>query len=452
MKSNLIIFLLLIIIFICLIYLIANIHITERYYYKEINSSDILKNAFDNNTSTKYDQFSICEQWSQNYYNDTNYAIKYEEGKPPIKLVKDGVTYKYLKDKCPVILNKQMIEELKTNILQPFRCHNDYNHHNEIQSNSNINLCYSGPPQPYIRDYFYHWDTPSKDGCTIRDNILYENAKLDNNGNKIIQYKNDSCTPNTGAWSTYFDNYNKVYNTANKLDVDHTVPLKNAWISGAYNWKPWQLKAYANDVTLGHLEILEKDKNTSKGQKSYNNWSPKKHTITTPLNIECQYAADYAAVKHRWNLNVTKEELLDLENRLIDPNHYCNKTLPKAQVFFNKNNIDDTLGIGKSLKESLNYPEKIEIYGSNNNKKDNINYTDSIKNNINNYMYCNTNEDNKIIKPKQREIIKKKLYNEIKNNPSIFGIKNFDYFNYIKDNLDKNNICNIIYNYTKVIN
>uniref|UniRef100_UPI0036F2F4DB GmrSD restriction endonuclease domain-containing protein n=1 Tax=Bacillus mycoides TaxID=1405 RepID=UPI0036F2F4DB len=55
-----------------------------------------------------------------------------------------------------------------------------------------------------------------------------------------------NCVLTGGTWySPYDDQY---LDSAKKLDVDHLVPLAEAWDSGALAWTPAEREAYANDL------------------------------------------------------------------------------------------------------------------------------------------------------------------------------------------------------------
>jgi hypothetical protein len=127
------------------------------------------------------------------------------------------------------------------------------------------------------------------------------------------------------------------------------------------------------------------------------------------------------------------ENLVDNKLNDILINGKC-KEIPKAEINY----------IGKSLNESFTDPEKIEIFGNNDNLYNQLN---NIKNVIDNYIYCKTIDENtNILSKKNRKIILSNLKNKIKNNPLEFGIKNLDYFNKKKNSLGKNKVCNILYN------
>ncbi len=316
----------------------------------------------------------VCREWSKKYYSKDR--RKYESDDE----------YKRLRQECPVVLNTQMLKDMEKNVVKPKQCIRNYRIKEEPLI-SNKDMCYRLPNFEYERDYFLQgFDSPIKDGCTTRDNLLYtENKgnikyKLDKNGNVL-------CKPISGEWTTSFDNHAKVYTNPTEIEVDHTVPLKHVWDNGGWNWKSWQLKAYANDSTPGHLNLMEKTLNSSKKENSIDTWLP------SELNtINCQYSADYAAVKHRWNIPSRDDEFNKLKRYLTTDKYDCERTLPSSPIG----------NLGHNLQLSELHPNQLAIFGSN--TEPNIKYRESIQAVPSYYNYCystgnlSTNESSKSTK------------------------------------------------------
>ena len=51
-----------------------------------------------------------------------------------------------------------------------------------------------------------------------------------------------------GSWYSAFDGTETM--DPSKFDVDHMVPLKEAWDSGAWEWDPERRQAFANDMSI----------------------------------------------------------------------------------------------------------------------------------------------------------------------------------------------------------
>jgi len=76
----------------------------------------------------------------------------------------------------------------------------------------------------YDRSLFKHWIDADKDGCDTRAEVLIEEA--------IVKPKvGPKCKLTGGKWLSAYDG--KTVINSSLLDVDHMVPLAEAWRSGA---------------------------------------------------------------------------------------------------------------------------------------------------------------------------------------------------------------------------
>ncbi|GAA5705933.1 hypothetical protein Save01_06787 [Streptomyces avermitilis] len=88
----------------------------------------------------------------------------------------------------------------------------------------------------YEPSKFKHWTDADKDNCNTRAEVLLTEAVT-------APLQGPNCTLTGGNWySPYDDQY---LDSAKKLDVDHLVPLAEAWDSGAAAWTPKEREAYA---------------------------------------------------------------------------------------------------------------------------------------------------------------------------------------------------------------
>ena len=98
---------------------------------------------------------------------------------------------------------------------------------------------------------------------------------------------------------------------AGSLDIDHLVPLSNAFRSGAWAWDDTQRSRYANDLDdPEQLVAVELGANRSKGDSGPEEWQP-----PNP-DTWCAYAQSWLRVKARWQLTVTPAELSILQDML----------------------------------------------------------------------------------------------------------------------------------------
>ncbi|WP_241977831.1 cell wall-binding repeat-containing protein [Cryobacterium sp. TMS1-13-1] len=94
-----------------------------------------------------------------------------------------------------------------------------------------------------------------------------------------------------------------MWTNPSDVDIDHMVPLSEAWKSGAYAWTAEQRRAYANDLGLGASLVAVTDNvNQSKGDSDPASWMPPASSVT------CRYATDWVLVKYRWNLSIDSAE------------------------------------------------------------------------------------------------------------------------------------------------
>lgn len=140
----------------------------------------------------------------------------------------------------------------------------------------------------YERSLFKLWVDADSDGCNTREEVLIEEA--------IVKPKiGKSCTLTGGMWLSPYDGVKT--SKASSLDIDHLVPLSEAWRSGAWSWSAEQRQAFANDLEDPRALIaVSLGQNRSKGDKDPAQWLPPKGV--------CTYIADWISMKARYQLSV----------------------------------------------------------------------------------------------------------------------------------------------------
>ena len=151
----------------------------------------------------------------------------------------------------------------------------------------------------YSREKFPHWINQGND-CDTREVVL----KRDGSGVK----ENSECHPTSGKWVSKYDD--KTFTDPDGLDIDHLVPLANAWRSGAATWSTARREAFANDLKDPQLIAVSASSNRSKGDQDPSQWKPPSEAFW------CQYARDWIAVKYRWHLTITSAEKSALTDML----------------------------------------------------------------------------------------------------------------------------------------
>jgi hypothetical protein len=150
----------------------------------------------------------------------------------------------------------------------------------------------------YSREKFPHWRSTGSN-CDVRDSVL----KRD--GTKV---KLSGCNVVAGTWKSVYDG--KTLTSPTQADIDHLVPLANAWRSGAASWTTDKRGDFANDLTDPQLVAVSASSNRSKGDQDPSTWKP------TATSSWCEYAEDWIAVKTHWKLSVTDKEVSALEDML----------------------------------------------------------------------------------------------------------------------------------------
>ena len=146
----------------------------------------------------------------------------------------------------------------------------------------------------YNRALFKHWIDADKDGCDTRAEVLIEEA--------VTKPKVGSkCLLTGGKWLSAYDG--KSVSKSSDLDVDHMVPLAEAWDSGAQAWDAKKREVYANDQTdPRHLIAVTGASNRSKSDRDPAEWMPTNKAYT------CEYLVNWISIKVRWSLSVDKKE------------------------------------------------------------------------------------------------------------------------------------------------
>ncbi len=150
----------------------------------------------------------------------------------------------------------------------------------------------------YTREAFEHWVDADGDGCHTRAEVLI--AEADD-----APTVSSSCALSGGRWYSYYEGDSQT--SASDLDIDHMVPLAEAWDSGARTWPASRREAFANDLgDPRSLVAVTASLNRSKGDRDVAEWLP-------PIN-ECRYVKEWVATKLRWGLSADTAEIGALED------------------------------------------------------------------------------------------------------------------------------------------
>jgi len=156
----------------------------------------------------------------------------------------------------------------------------------------------------YERTLFNHWIDADKDRCDTRKEVLIQEAV-------VAPKLSSGCVFNGGKWISPYDGLATTdYST---LDIDHLVPLSEAWRSGAWKWSPAQREAFANDLTDPRaLVAVTASLNRQKSDQDPSTWLP-------PEN-KCSYVSNWIAIKVRYSLTVDSAEASTLTSLIASCN------------------------------------------------------------------------------------------------------------------------------------
>lgn len=123
------------------------------------------------------------------------------------------------------------------------------------------------------------------------------------------------CTIEEGEW---LDSYsNQKFNHDSEIQIDHMVPLKEAYLAGAYQWTRAKRCVYANFTGLKeHLISTSNFENQSKSDKTPEAYIPPNKDYV------CTYLKNWLTVKMIWKMSMTPGETNAIQKHFKDFN--CN--------------------------------------------------------------------------------------------------------------------------------
>jgi hypothetical protein len=148
----------------------------------------------------------------------------------------------------------------------------------------------------YDRDrYFGRWKDANGDCQDTRHEVLIQESTA------TVRFSSSSggCRAKTGRWVSMYDG--KAFTSAADVQVDHLVPVHEAWGSGAKGWTKSRRVAFYNDLgDKRALNAVSASSNQSKGARDPAEW--------LPGTKKCGYVKRWVAVKSRWKLTVDSRE------------------------------------------------------------------------------------------------------------------------------------------------
>lgn len=160
--------------------------------------------------------------------------------------------------------------------------------------------------EKYNRKNWRHWIDVDKDCQSTRNEVLISESV------EPVTFKTGKgCKVATGKW---IDPYTgQTFTNPRKLDIDHVVPLKEAYQSGAWQWSKSKKRQFANYLKdEGHLIAVYLSANRQKGAKDPAEWlPPNKEFIPEYLRV-------WSKIKVFWGLTADQREFNVLKAALGD--------------------------------------------------------------------------------------------------------------------------------------
>jgi hypothetical protein len=158
----------------------------------------------------------------------------------------------------------------------------------------------------YDRNFFKHWISDNSTGCDTRIAVLVEES--------LTPVTMDGCKVTAGEWVSSYDGI--TFTEPSDMDIDHMVPLAEAWRSGANAWNDENRQSFANDLDFApSLVAVSAGSNRSKGDRDPAQWLPETDA--------CVYVANWVAVKDRWKLTVDSME----KDKILSILSWCDEGL-----------------------------------------------------------------------------------------------------------------------------
>ena len=149
------------------------------------------------------------------------------------------------------------------------------------------------PVGTYRRDDWPHWKDVDGNGCDARQDTLVLWSTT-----PAIVDRSRGCKVLAGTWVSPYDG--KVTASPADIQIDHMVPLAEAFRSGGWQWDAGRRRQFANDPI--ELVAASGSSNNAKSDSPPNEWRPPR------VESWCAYADRWVTVKATYGLTVTTEE------------------------------------------------------------------------------------------------------------------------------------------------
>ncbi|GAB3592347.1 hypothetical protein GCM10027446_12860 [Angustibacter peucedani] len=143
------------------------------------------------------------------------------------------------------------------------------------------------------------WSDTDRNGCDTRDDVLRRDLHA-----YVLKAGTHGCVVLRGTLDDPYTGRSVAFvrgpGTSSRVQVDHVVPLADAWQKGAQQWDAARREQFANDPL--NLLAVDGPTNRRKGDGDAATWLP------PDTGYRCQYVARQVAVKAAYGLWMTDAE------------------------------------------------------------------------------------------------------------------------------------------------
>ncbi|MEV0620905.1 HNH endonuclease family protein [Nonomuraea sp. NPDC050404] len=156
------------------------------------------------------------------------------------------------------------------------------------------------PKTGFDRDEFGPaWSDVDRNGCDTRNDILKRDLE-----EETFKSGTHDCIVLTGTLDDPYSGktikFKRGQDTSTAVQIDHVIPLSDAWQKGAQQWSDTKRKEFANDPL--NLMAVDGPLNGQKSDSDAATWLPPRKSY------RCTYIAKQVEVKAKYELWVTSAE------------------------------------------------------------------------------------------------------------------------------------------------
>ncbi|WP_138443150.1 HNH endonuclease family protein [Sinomonas susongensis] len=155
------------------------------------------------------------------------------------------------------------------------------------------------PKTGYTRERFGEaWDDVDRNGCDTRNDVLARDLR-----DVVFARGSARCVVSSGTLDDPYTAKRISFARGERsavVQIDHVVPLSDAWQKGAQRWSAERRRAFANDPA--NLLAVDGPANQEKGDGDLATWLPPQRAY------RCEYAVRVVEVKAEYGLWMTDAE------------------------------------------------------------------------------------------------------------------------------------------------